>query len=546
MPSAAGTRPGATVITGLSAALVVWLAAAIVAAYLCGWFGFTLVPAVIAVSAFAVAAVAWISLPPDGRRGEPSSSTWWWALVVAASLVGLFAAAWPSLLPPGGASDLTHHLMLVDVLDRSRHLVDGAATEAAFGEMAHYTPGLHLLIVVAGSLLGVEAYRAAYPLLALTIALKAGLVFLIALDALAGVRGRVALAIAAVGLVLFAPHAYSVDGFLQAGFYAQVASELFVVAGWWALGRWWMAPHQAWMGFIGLMGAAVFLVWPIWIGPLMVAVAIAILMKRELPMTTRAASLVMATLPFVAVAALHLSQHAAWVRMAGTSGAVPAFVMGPTVVALIVLAMSGLVACLKQTARVTLWFLMGVVLQAAALYALARWRGAETPYMAMKMIYLAVYPVAIVAGAGLGAALARVPGRSALGAWVAALVVLGIGLRAATTVPVPPSIVSADLDAAGRWARATLSAACVDYVVRDAEQAYWLHLAVMGQPRSSPRTADLDSYTANRAVGRWIEGTALPYAIAQRELLPGEVLRTAEVIRTFGTAVIIKRLDAGC
>ena len=78
------------------------------------------------------------------------------------------------------------------------------------------------------------------------------------------------------------------------------------------------------------------------------------------------------------------------------------------------------------------------------------------------------------------------------------------------------------------------------------EQAYWLHLAVMGQPRSSPRTADLDSYTANRAVGRWIEGTALPYAIAPRELLPGEVLRTAEVIHTFGTAVIIKRLGAGC
>ncbi len=192
MPSAAGPRPGATLITGLPAALVVWLAAAIVVAYLGGWFGLTLVPAFVAVSAFAVTAVAWVSLPPDGRPGELSGSTWWWAVVVAASLVGLFAAAWPSLLPPGGASDLTHHLMLVDVLDRSRHLVDGAAAEAALGEMAHYTPGLHLLIVVAGSLLGVEAYRAAYPLLALTVALKAGFVFLIALDAVAGVRGRVA------------------------------------------------------------------------------------------------------------------------------------------------------------------------------------------------------------------------------------------------------------------------------------------------------------------------------------------------------------------
>jgi hypothetical protein len=56
--------------------------------------------------------------------------------------------------------------MLVDVLDRSRHLVEGAASEAARGEMAHYTPGVQL------------------------IALKAGFVFLIAPDVLDSVRGR--------------------------------------------------------------------------------------------------------------------------------------------------------------------------------------------------------------------------------------------------------------------------------------------------------------------------------------------------------------------
>ena len=166
--------------------------------------------------------------------------------------------------------------------------------------------------------------------------------------------------------------------------------------------------------------------------------------------------------------------------------------------------------------------------------------------MAMKMIYLAVYPVAILAAAGLGVVLARIPGRQAVGAWSAALVTVGIGLRAATALPLPPPIVSVDLDAAGRWARANLRAECVDYVVRDAEQAYWLHLAVMGQPRSSARTADIDGYTANRAVGRWIDGTAPPYAIAARELLPGEVLETAEVIRIFGTAVIVKRLHGDC
>ena len=509
MPPAAGARPGASVTIGLSVALVVWLASAVVIAYLFGWFGLALMPALVAVSASAVAAVAGIGLGRGVHPPEPAELIRGWAAVVAVGLVAVFTAAWPTLLPPGGASDLTHHLMLVDVLERTRHLVDGAASEAALGEMAHYTPGLHLLIVVAGSLAGVDAYRTAYPLLALTIALKAGFVYLIAHDLLDGVRGRVPLAVAAVGLVLFAPRAYSVDGFLQAGFFAQVASELFVVAGWWALARWWLAPGAAWMMLVGLMAAAVFLVWPIWIGPLMVAIAMAILMQRGLTMTRRASDVLMATLPVVAVAALHLSQHAAWLRMAGTSGAVPALVTGPTVAVLLALALLGIVACFtRQTARVTLWFLMGVILQAAALHLLARWRGAETPYMAIKMLYLAVYPVAVLAAAGLGAALGRVPGRSATSAGLAVIVVLGVGLRAATSVPVPPPIVSADLDAAGRWARANLQPACVDYVVRDAEQAYWLHLAVMGQPRSSARTADLDGYTANRAVGRWIEGTA--------------------------------------
>ena len=547
MPVAAGTRPGAPVRVGLTVWALVWVAAAAVIAYLCGWLGLVLVPAAVGLGALVIAAAASFTLRSDAPRCESDGSTWAWAAVVGGTLVALCAAAWPGLLPPGGASDLTHHLLLVDVLDRSRLLVDGAASEAALGEMAHYTPGLHLLIVIAGSVLGVDAYRTAYPLLALAVALKAGLIFLIAHDLLDGERGRVPLAIAAVGLVLFAPAAYSVDGFLRAGFYPQVASELFVVAGWWALGRWWNSPSWSWLGLVGLMGATVFLVWPIWIGPLMVAAAIAILTKRRVALAARTGSLLLAAAPFVVVAALHLSQHAAWVRIAATSGAVPGFVFGPTAAVLVGLALVGMAASWRrETAPIARWFVIGVALQASALYLLARWRGAETPYMAMKMIYLAVYPAAVFAACGLAALLGRAAWRPAPGAWLIALVAIGVGLRSATAVPLPPPIVSIDLDAAGRWARANLRPECVDYVVGDAEQAYWLHLAVMGQPRSSARTADLDGYTANRAVGRWIEGTALPYAIARRDLLPGEVLGTAEVVRTFGSAVIIQRRDAGC
>ena len=75
-----------------------------------------------------------------------------------------------------------------------------------------------------------------------TVALKAGFVFLLAHRVLAGTRARLPLALAAVLLVLFVPRVYSLGGFLQSGYLAQVAAEVFVVAGWWALGEWHASP----------------------------------------------------------------------------------------------------------------------------------------------------------------------------------------------------------------------------------------------------------------------------------------------------------------
>jgi len=214
---------------------------------------------------------------------------------------------------------------------------------------------------------------------------------------------------------------------------------------------------------------------------------------------------------------------------------------------LVALALIGVASAVPRPhARVTLWFTLGLGLQAVALWVLAAARGAETPYMAMKMIYLAVYPAAALATVGIAAALETIhlPVRPA--SWIAAALVMATGLRAAVVSPAPPPLVSIELDAAGRWARAHLQPACVDYIVDTAEQAYWLHLAVMGQPRSSPRTADIDGYTTNRAIGRWLEGDALPYAIARRELLPGEVLREVETVVSFGDAVVIQRRGVAC
>ena len=94
-------------------------------------------------------------------------------------------------------------------------------------------------------------------------------------------------------------------------------------------------------------------------------------------------------------------------------------------------------------ARVALSVALGIVLQAAALWALATARGAETPYMAMKMIYLAVYPASVFAAAGVGVMVSRL---SWPAPWGAATLVIVAGLRAAAASPPPPPVVSIDLD----------------------------------------------------------------------------------------------------
>jgi hypothetical protein len=306
---------------------------------------------------------------------------------------------------------------------------------------------------------------------------------------------------------------------------------------------------------VGACGAATFLVWPIWIGPLMLAAAVVVIGCSTLTRPARARALALVAAPVAVVAVLHLSRHAAWLRMAGTSGAVPAFAPDVAWWALVALAVAGLAAAWDGEwrgvwrgswrapgASVTQWFLAALVLQAGALVVLARLRGADTPYIAVKMVYLAAYPLAVLAAAGLGRVLAVVPGRvGAVADWAAAPVVCVTGVRLAAAFALPAPIVSPNLYAAGVWARAHLAPECVEYVVAGADTAYWLHLAVLGQPRAAQRTAALDSYGVNAAVGRWLDGTSLPYAVADLTVLPMDLRETTTTVQRFGTAAVIAR-----
>ena len=171
--------------------------------------------------------------------------------------------------------------------------------------------------------------------------------------------------------------------------------------------------------------------------------------------------------------------------------------------------------------------------------------------MAYKMTYLAIYPLAVLGGLAIGRLLAGADARAVTGpraqfaGWMLAAILMVTIVRPAFREPRGVPIVSTDLYEAGQWARDHVGAACVDYLVGDANTAYWLHLAVLGNARASARTAEVDRYDPRAAIGHWIASDeAQGFAIVDQGLMPDEVRSRVEVIARFGSAAVIKRPGA--
>jgi hypothetical protein len=142
--------------------VVTWPAIAIILAYVGDSIGVALHP--IPTLALSLATAAVLTLPlargePVEPRARPSTSSGRaldvdllaFFAIVAAMAAWLFWLAWPHLLPISSGSDLTHHLLLVDYIERSRRLVQDPALRPYLGDMIDYSPGFHVLTVLAGA-----------------------------------------------------------------------------------------------------------------------------------------------------------------------------------------------------------------------------------------------------------------------------------------------------------------------------------------------------------------------------------------------------------
>src|SRR5207248_4755430 len=142
------------------------------------------------------------------------------------------------------------------------------------------------------------------------------------------------------------------------------------------------------------------------------------------------------------------------------------------------------VSMIDSRARSAAILLAAIALQAVGLVAFARSRGSTTPYLALKMMYLAIYPMAVAGAVGVAWAVRRAPRSSAV-SWLLVAIVAALAAQTLVRAPQPVRTITQPLFLAGQWAGANLTPACVDYLTPDSYSAYWLHLAVLRNPRTS-------------------------------------------------------------
>ena len=191
-------------------------------------------------------------------------------------------------------------------------------------------------------------------------------------------------------------------------------------------------------------------------------------------------------------------------------------------------------------------------LQALALFKLNEGHGPGSSYMALKMVYLAVYPLAVAAAVAVAAgweASMRWGGlnreRARVAAWI---LVASVGIAIARPIviaPRPRPAITERLNLAGQWARTHVNPECVDYLVGNDAAAYWLHLAVLRNPRISARTGDSATFELDSAIVRWITPGGLKFAIADLPVVPKDVQQDFEMLGRFGSAAVVARRTGG-
>jgi hypothetical protein len=477
----------------------------------------------------------------------PAGSPALFAVVVLFALAYSLWLASPSLLPVTIGPDIVHHLLLIHVIQRTHHLVHDPALGPYLLEMTNYTPGSHMAAAAVADWLRLDSLRVVLPLTAVFVAVKAGIVYVLAMRLVPERPWGSVQALTAPALLLV-PAAYVLGSFFHFFFYAQVVSETFAMAMVLAALSWTRTHAARHLWLAAACGVGVFLSWPVWIVPAGAAVVTAIVAGTA-SSRSRVSAAAVVVIPVTLFVILHASSHPGGASIIGSSGAVTrpsAETLGAVFVALG--AVGAMLALGDAPSRPLAVLLAGAILQGLALAVLDVRAGSRSFYLPLKMVYLAVLPCAVLGALALAQGSAALSSRFPVvrhAAAVGPLVIAALLVHGRVPLKRQHGPISESALAAGLWARGAVPPGCVDYFSRHWLTGYWLHLDVLGNPRLSDRMR-AETFEFPDAVGKWIQGKGLPYAIVEDlAAIPRDARVDMIPLREFGAAALVKNARPG-
>jgi len=513
------------------------------AGYTLDLVGVPLHPLVLGVAAVASGVAAYAF-----RRQITSVETLAFVAIVIGSAGYLLWLASSDFLPVTIGPDVVHHLQLIHFIQRTHALPHDVALNPYLLEMMNYTPGSHILAATVAEWLRLDALRVLQPLAAVFVAVKLGMLYLVAVRVVPGSRSAPVAALA-VPVLALVPTVYTLGSSFHFFFYAQVISETFAIGMLFAAVCWSESHAAADLVAAAVCGIGVLLSWPVWIGPAALTMVF-VVVRAPIPWPSRAVAAAVALGPPFAFGLVHTVLHAEAGRILASSGAVTEPSIAAFGAAFLVLAVCGALLSWRLPGVMPVAvFLAAVLLQAAALAALAVRAGTRGFYLPFKMMYLAVLPAAVLGGVALiflAEYLAlRVPRVRAV---AIALPIVVAAFLAAGRVPVvrQKSPITLPAYRAGLWTRDHASPACVDYFTAHWLTGYWLHLDVLGNPRDSDRMRG-ETFEFRDTVGKWIEGHGLGYGIVEDlDAIPRDLRPDLTVIQSFPPFTLVRNARGRC
>lgn len=470
--------------------------------------------------------------------------------LAGAAMVIVFVAAYlawlasPSLLPVTDGPDVVHHLQLIHFIQRSGRLPHDPALTPYLLEMMNYTPGSHIAVALVAKASGLDGLRVLLPVALWFVAVKAAVLYLIAWRVLPASSAR-AIAALAAPILSFAPAAYAIGALYRFFFFAQVVSEAFTVGAVLAVLGWLRTGARGYLIVCAVCGVGVALSWPVYLAAIAAVLLFGIVLA-PIPWRERLGAAALALGPIAVVVLIHVTRHAQGSSILAASGAVTAPSVSVFGWAFIVCGIGGLVAgMIRREARPVLVFLVAIAVCGAALAVVGVRGGARSLYLPFKLVYLAVAPLAVLGAVALTLASLSV-GRVARAGAIGVVVVAALVTLPRVPWVRPGSPITTPALQAGVWVRANADGRCVDYFSRHWLTGYWLHLDVLGNPRNSDRMR-AETFEFRDAVGRWIAGRGLPYAIVEDPAaIPRELRPEITVVASFPPFAVVTHPSAAC